>query len=106
MTIKESYKPARRSFARCTESLLRENLALFLKHLAVKLRGLIDPECFTNKQQQERSWLKKLLETIIAIQDVEVELYDRAAGEFDQMLADNLHQARVKLESIYQKINA
>ena len=48
---------------------------------------------------------EELLETIIAIQDVEVELYDRAAGEFDQMLADNLHQARVKLEEIYQKIN-
>jgi hypothetical protein len=46
----------------------------------------------------------ELLETIIEIQDVEVELYDRAAGEFDQMLADNLHQARLKLEAIYQKI--
>ena len=49
---------------------------------------------------------EELLETIIEIQDVEVELYDRAAGEFDQMLADNLHQARLKLEEIYQKINA
>ena len=38
---------------------------------------------------------EELLETIIEIQDVEV----------DQMLADNLHQARVKLEEIYQKIN-
>jgi len=47
---------------------------------------------------------EELLETIIEIQDVEVELYDRAAGEFDQMLADNLHQARLKLEAIYQKI--
>ena len=46
---------------------------------------------------------EELLETIIEIQDVEVELYDRPDGEFDQMLADKLHQARIKLESIYQK---
>jgi len=40
--------------------------------------------------------LEELLGQIIEIENVEVELFDRADGDTDDMLANNLREARLK----------
>ena len=48
--------------------------------------------------------LEELLGQIIEIENVEVELFDRADGDTDDMLANNLREARLKMEEIYNNL--
>lgn len=48
--------------------------------------------------------LQELLGQIIEIENVEVELFDRANGDTDDMLANNLREARLKMEEIYNDL--
>jgi len=48
--------------------------------------------------------LLEMLEQIIEIENVEVELFDRAGNDTDELIAENLHKARITLEKIYREL--
>lgn len=49
---------------------------------------------------------ERLFQIVCAIHDVEVELFDRAGNDFDEILAKQLKKARIQLEKLKGEIYA
>jgi hypothetical protein len=48
---------------------------------------------------------ERIMEVIIEVEDVVIELRDRANGDFDHMLADKLNDAVKLLEKMYNEVS-